>query len=195
MTRPFIRTARRLASELALSSLALLAGWSLSMRHAVPEALLVLLLGVLMVVRAVQAMLARGTLRLAWNHPRIDALKLRVPIDAIGWRAIAAGEAVLAALDSDARVYRDFFPTARRDVRLGLERALDPRTPVDEVEALTKSLRAIESRLRATTVAKSSPAAIDALDALAIRSGALADAVDELAPRTNVIPIRDGGRS
>ena len=195
MIRAIARTGLHLASELGLSALTVAISVTLFDRRAFPEALLVAFLGGLTVSRAVSVLRARQTLRLAWRFPRVDALGLAIPRDEEGWRAIEAGEAVLAALDSDARAYREFFPTARRDVRLALERALQPSAKAEEVQALTASLRGIELRLRNMKSSQSAPAALEALDALAARSSALAEAVDELSVRPNVISLRQGGRA
>ena len=195
MSRNSLRLARRIASEFLLAAYALGVSVALIVRVAVPEALVATVLGVLVAGRALLGMSRAGSLKLEWRFPRVDALGLAPPTDALGWRVAEAAESVLAALDGDARAYRDFFPNARRDVRAALARALDPRSESAEVEAIEKRLREIEARLRAARSVARVDVGVDALDLLDARSYALASAVEELAPRSNVVPLRSGGRS
>ncbi|MBS2027956.1 MAG: hypothetical protein JST54_08650 [Deltaproteobacteria bacterium] len=195
MSRNALQLARRVASEFLLAAYALGVSAALVVRVAVPEALVATVLGLLVAGRALLGMSRAGSLRLAWRYPRVDALGLAPPTDALGWRVAEAAEAVLAALDGEANAYRDFFPNARRDVRAALALALDPRAQSAEVEAVEQRLGEIEARLRSARPTAPVGSGLGALELLDARSHALASAVEELAPRSNVVPIRSGGRS
>ena len=195
MSRNALQLTRRVASEFLLAAYALGVSAALVVRVAVPEALVATVLALLVAGRALLGMSRAGSLKLAWKFPRVDALGLPAPTDALGWRATEAAEALLAALDCDAHAYRDFFPNARRDVRAALAQALDPRAESAEVEGVEKRLREIEVRLRSAKPQMPVGSGVGALDLLDARSHALASAVEELAPRSNVVPIRSGGRS
>lgn len=186
---------RRSGSEFLLALLAITTAALLASQRATSELLAVSLLAILMLGRALGLMHRAGTLRLAWSCPHVDALRLPLPHDGLTWRACDAGERVLAALDGTARGYRDFFPTARRDVRTAVARALEPGTPVEELESIIRSLREIGDRLQAVQFARAGQDPREALESLATRSHALASAVEELAPRSNVVPLRNGVRS
>ena len=142
-----------------------------------------------------------GELRLAIRCPRLDRLGLRVAARNAPWEALAAADAALRTLDRDLGRFREFFPSARRELINAAARALeahrillrtnaglDEAPPgegrilleaqrvksIQEIAGLTLSLRELRARLIAST--QPLPAAIDpalGLRALEDRTSAL----------------------
>ena len=147
------------------------------------------------------ALFCSGEVRLAVRCPRLDRLGLRVATRDAPWEALAAADAALRTLDRDIGHFRDFFPSARRDLINAAARALEAQRVLlrtdaalaeappgegrilleaqrtkswHEIAGLTLSLRELRARLIAST--QPLPAAIDpapGLRALEDRTSAL----------------------